>query len=331
MTGLEKAAVLLLSLPPAVAERVLFCLDTARTARLRQEMQRMEQSPRLNAVAGEVLLDFNARLTRAESQRTGAPATPLQRQAEAVRDEYTPAARRPEAPAAAAGTPGPHAEPPAARGEPDAMTALRQLSAEQLAFALRGETTQTISLVLNYLDADQTGEVLRRLPAEVRRDVSVHLGGQSPINPDVAQRIARALLRKSRPPEAAAEGDAQRAAKVADMLRLLDRPERREILNALSQHDRMLAAGVQEHLYRFGDLAALSDAALSQVLDGLDPVTVGRALAGAPPELAARVVLNLPESARAAVERERAAATEDEISRARRDVADALRRFDLKD
>ena len=113
----------------------------------------------------------------------------------------------------------------------DPLAALRQLSADQIAAALDGEHTRTISLVLDALVTTHAGEVLKRLPLEVRREVSIRLGQGLEGNKVLLQQIARALVQKTRGNEnLGSKSSALRASKIAEMLRALDRVDRLDLL-----------------------------------------------------------------------------------------------------
>src|SRR5450755_1996245 len=65
LTGEEKAAVLLKSLPSEAAEKVLSQFDSERGGRLRRALHRVEQRPNLAEDTAQVLHEFNALLQEA--------------------------------------------------------------------------------------------------------------------------------------------------------------------------------------------------------------------------------------------------------------------------
>jgi len=160
-----------------------------------------------------------------------------------------------------------------------------------------------VSLVLNTLDTGQAGEVLKRLPPELRKLVSVQLGVNPSAGADLLPRIAAALLRKieylgTQKRESSEDAKFKR---MADMLRLLEKPDRLELLAVLDQQDPRTAAGVKEYLYQFEDLLAIEDRSVQKILAEADSKTLATALKDAEKTIVDKVLSNLSKRARESI------------------------------
>lgn len=306
-TGEDKVALLLNSLPPDVAEDVLTQLGPGQTGPLRARMRRLEEAPPPPEVVEQLLRGFAELL-------------------ESAGDTYEPGRAT-----VAAATPAAESSEPASASDP--IAGLGEVSPDHLAVALRGESLPTVSLVLSCLDATQAGEVLKRLPPEVRRDVSVRLGRPLSANPELVRTVARAVLLKCRglgSGPAVLSEDAK-ARKLAEMLRLLERTDRAEVLAALEQDDADTAARVKDLLYCFEDLLRIEDRSVQKLLGEFDAKTLALALKGAADEIREKVMNNLSKRARETLNEEigfLGTVPSSQLKQAQKLVVDAIQRLD---
>lgn len=291
-TGIEKAAILLDSLPPESAEQVLAALGAARGERLRVELEKLrQQGERPNDIT-EVLSEFEQLLAQPDVP-VPEPVAPTPRQLAA----YQPPSDTDIAlPQEAAPLPLPS----------DPVLALHALPPELLASVLQGEQANTIALVLNDLPPEKGGEVLRQLPPEMRRDVSVRITRLSGSAPELLARIALALVQKSRKLSGQrAEGNADaKYEKIASMLRCLGNAERLEVLAAVEENEPETASRVRELLYTFEDLLRVHDRSLQKLLAEIDSKTLSVALKGANEAINEKLLANLSKRAREALKEE---------------------------
>ena len=280
-TGIDKAALLLGSLPAEVREGLLERLGPERAARVRARMDALEESPELAEMRAGVIQEVESLL-----QIPAAPASASAQQLAVYRQAAEMAA--PQEP-----DPG------------EAPEALAGLAPEALAAVLHGEQAHTAALVLNALPPEMAGEVLQQLPPEMRREVPVCLTRLTSPNPELLARITRALLLKARsagsdgPPSANA-----RYEKIANMLRALEKAERMEAIAALQDQEPEAAARVKELLYQFEDLLRIHDRSMQKLLSEIDSKSLALALKGTSEAITQKVLNNLSMRARDALQEE---------------------------
>jgi flagellar motor switch protein FliG len=314
----EKAALLLKSLSPEKAEGLLARLDASHRERLRVTMTRLEQEQKSQGVLDQVVRDFETVL-----RFTPRDAVELSTRG----DEKKPSRR--DAPAA----PATAGDKPSGDAADDPLAGLRGMSVDHLAAALQQEQPRTVALVLGRLEADRAGEVLKRLPSELRREVSPRLGQTVEVNPLLLPRIAQAIARKAQllSERPAKPSDDAKYKRMADMLRQLDKEARAEMLTALEGHDAQTAARVREFLYQFEDLLNIEDRSIQKLLTEIDSKTLATAIKGAPEDLALRIFDNLSKRARETLTEEMeflGSTPAAQVQQAQKVIIDAIQRLD---
>lgn len=276
-----QAAILLKSLPPQVAETVLAQLGEY-GERVRAQMQALGGETAATEDVNRALSEFQAFLMSAAA--AARPASEPPPPAPELEPEVEPPAPEPDAIA-------------------DAVAALRELPLEKLVLAAQGESLYTLTLILNCLEATRAGDVMKLLPPEVRKDLSLRLGKPSPNNPDLLQTVARAVLKKCQQLTAGPEGNNAdaRVRRYADIIRRLERTDRIEILALLDQEDPETAAKLKELLYRFEDLALVEDRSMQRLLGEFDSKSLATSLKGAADAIKEKVMNNLSRRAREAL------------------------------
>lgn len=311
-TGIEKAALLLFSLPPESADKVLAELGAARGERLRRQLEKLRQGE-LPGDLGEVIREFEEMLRPPE-------AAPTPRQLAAYRPPSDTDISLPEEPSL----------PPLPS---DPVKALHALPPHLLAAVLHGEQAHTIALVLNDLPAEMAGEVLRQLTPEMRREVSVRLSRLHGSSPELLARIARALIQRSQA-LSGKRGDTSADAKyekMANMLRCLEKAERMEVLAALEESEPETAGRIKEMLYTFEDLLRVHDRSLQKLLAEIDSKTLSVALKGANEAISDKLLTNLSKRAREALKEEMefvGIVPLPQVRQAQKMIVDAMQRLD---
>ncbi len=316
MTGEERAALLLKSLPSEMAEAVLAQLGPQRSSGVRARMQVLEQQPEPDEALDEVLSDLEALLRIASDEASGRASAASQPAAanEAKPDKL----EKEESGSETAG---------------DQLSVLRRMDLDLLAAALKGENSRTVCLLLNNMDAIRAGEILKRLSPELRREVTLQMGQAMACSPQLVERIAQAVVQKSyslRQAPAEESVDAK-IKKMADMLRLLEKSDRMELLAAIAEQDAEKADKIKEYLYQFEDLLAIADRSMQKLLSQIDSKNLAMALKGSSDAIREKVMNNLSKRARESLEEEMeflASVSANQIKEAQKTVVDVIQRLD---
>jgi flagellar motor switch protein FliG len=357
LSGEEKAALLLLSLDPPVAQNVLAQLGPDRKTRLSGHMTRLGALPELKQQMTQVLQEADELLQEPNLRLVAAPDAEARTPKEASKPgspKQPPASAKPApapAPAKPVGsrvdvvTPEPGArltlvhaaEGPATTvevpGDSDPLVELNRLDPERLGMAFEGENARTIAVILSHLSVDLAGTVFKQFKAELRRDVSVQMGLCVMPGVEVVKRAGRALLTKARAipaPSGEAKGNS-RYKKMADLLKRLERPERTEALSALQERDPAIASQIADFLYEFEDLMTLDGRSIQKVLSEMDSKTLAIALKGATDEIRDKVMENMSKRAREGLLEELeflSSVPAGQINQAKKSVVEIIQRMD---
>lgn len=282
--ALRKAAILVASLDPPLADRLLDHLPAEHAARIRRmavelhDIDPAEQADVLNEFFAS--REHNPRqgrskpgnlLAAAPTERTPSPALASNAHdaAHPTNEEYTP------------------------------FRFLRHTPGTQLARLLAAERPQTIALVLAHLPEIDAARTLAALPSELHLPVARRLAELEQASPDVLREVEQGLAGRIAQFQLAGARRALGVARLRGILEAADPAWSHDLLHALTTADPQLATELQSHdeTARPGlpnqpagleTLAALSDDELRGLLSEADPELVMLALAGASPRLARR-------------------------------------------
>lgn len=322
MTGEERAALLLRSLPSDMAEAVLAKLEPQRSSAVRSRMHWLEQQPETEKALDEVLSDLEALLQIGREQALGPAA-----------ENRAAGPSQPATTNEASADTAENEERNGSEAAGDPLSVLRRMDVDLLAAALKGENARTACLLFNSMDAIRAGEILKRLPPELRREVTLQMGQAMPCSAPLLERIAQAVVQKSRTlRQAPAEESVDaKAKKMADILRLLDKNDRAELLAAIAEQDAEKAGKIKEYLYQFEDLLAIADRSMQKLLAQIDSKNLAMALKGAADAIREKVMNNLSKRAREALDEEMeflASVSANQIKEAQKAVVDIIQRLD---
>jgi len=228
----------------------------------------------------------------------------------------------------------------------DPFGPIRSASAPDIAESLKGESSQVIALVLSELPGKTSSQLLALLPDEVRPEALRGMTAAIDVSPQARLKVASAirlrleeLSRKNRASgraEAASAGLSKRnqqLRKVAVLLRGLDKDFRNALVNSLSEHEKDVAATVQNLMVIWEDLPQVSDRTLQEVLRTVDNRKLALSLIKADEAANKKIRSNISERAGAMVDEEISLLSSpkaEEIEAARQLILDALRAANAK-
>jgi len=171
--------------------------------------------------------------------------------------------------------------------------ALQKADPQQLAKFIHSEHPQTIALVLSHLNPSQAAAVLMSLPSEMRADVALRMANLEQISPEVIARIAGIIGQKLK-----VLGETSREAyggvhAVAEMFNRLDSATSREILEKIEQQDSNLADTIRHLMFVFEDMLLIDASGIKEVLARVDRKLLTLALKGTSDELKRHFMENM--------------------------------------
>lgn len=273
LTGVRKAAILLVAVGEELAKEILRALPEADVQRLTEELADLRGvAP---GISGDILEEFWELLETQNFMVHGG----IDYASRLLVDTF--GAERAEDLLALV-----RRSQEAAQGN---LAKLQRTDPQQLGKLLDAEHPQTIALVLAHLDPRKASMVLDNL-SEDHKVVSIQrLAEMRQFSPEMAQKVAHILHRRLEN-----VGDTQRKSysgfkAVADLLNRLNAEESKKILENIEEQQPELALNIRNLMFTFEDLVTVPPATIREIVSGVDKRQLALALRGANEELRAQV------------------------------------------
>lgn len=169
------------------------------------------------------------------------------------------------------------------------LAKLQRTDPQQLGKLLDSEHPQTIALVLAHLDPKRASQVLENLSEEHRVVAIRRLAEMRQFSPEMAQKVAHILHRRL---ESVGDGGRKSYSgfkAVADLLNRLNAEESKKILETIEEGQPELALGIRNLMFTFEDLITVPPATIREIVAGVDKRQLAMALRGADEELRAQI------------------------------------------
>ncbi len=170
---------------------------------------------------------------------------------------------------------------------------VRKTDATQLLSFIQDEHPQTIALILSYLSSTQAATIISALPPESQADVAKRIATMDRTSPDVIKEVERVLESKLANlvnQEYASIGGVDQ---VVEILNSTDRGTEKHIMEILEIEDPELADEIRKKMFVFEDILLLDDRSIQRVLRDVDNADLGLALKGANEEVQNSIFNNL--------------------------------------
>ncbi len=169
----------------------------------------------------------------------------------------------------------------------------------QLSNYLESESPQTVALVLSYLSPAQAAGVMATLPAQLQVDVSQRIAAMESTSPDVLKEVEKVLEHKVMSLVSQDYNKTGGVEAVVDILNNVDRQTEKTILNALTEKNPELSEEIKRRMFLFEDIISLDDRAVQLFMAEVDMTRdLPLAMKGSSDEVKQKILRNI--SSRAA-------------------------------
>lgn len=146
------------------------------------------------------------------------------------------------------------------------LETLRWLDAKAVAEMLHQEHPQIVSIVLAYLEPEQSAEVLANLPENLRADILLRVATLDGVQPTALQELD-AIIERQFSTNKATRTSALGGPKVAaDIINCLKPQIESVVMEELGKADEALAARIQDLLFAFDTLIDVDDRGMQELL-----------------------------------------------------------------
>ncbi len=170
---------------------------------------------------------------------------------------------------------------------------VRKTDASQLLNFIQDEHPQTIALIMSYLSAAQSSMILSALPPERQADVAKRIAIMDRTSPDVIKEVEKVLESKlsslvNQDYTIIGGVDA-----IVEILNSVDRGTEKHIMETLEIEEPELADEIRKKMFVFEDILLLDDRAIQRVLRDVENSDLAIALKGSNEEVQNAIFNNL--------------------------------------
>jgi flagellar motor switch protein FliG len=165
------------------------------------------------------------------------------------------------------------------------FTSLERANPQQLSKFIQNEHPQTIALILAHLNASQAAELISSLPEALRSDVAMRMASLQEISPEVVRRISMILEQKLEALGTFATEAYGGVRAVAELFNRMDRTTGRTVLEKIETENPQLAASIRDLMFVFDDILLIDDTGIAEILKRADRKVLTIALKGTSEEL----------------------------------------------
>ncbi len=279
LTGVQRAAVLLLSLGEADAAEVLKHMGAKEVQKLGLAMATMSGVSRDQVI--RVMDDFNGALDKQTSLGVGA-------------DDYI---RNVLIQALGAEKAGGLIDRILLGRNTTGLDTLKWMDSRAIADLVRNEHPQIIAIVLSHLDGDHAADTLKLLPERTRADVLLRIATLDGIPPNALNELNEIMERQFAGNQNLKSSNIGGVKVAANILNFLETGQDQSILGAIAQVDQELCQRIQDLMFVFDDLVELEDRELQTLLREVSGERLGIALRGADTKVREKITRNMSQRA----------------------------------
>ncbi|PZN32751.1 MAG: flagellar motor switch protein FliG, partial [Proteobacteria bacterium] len=147
------------------------------------------------------------------------------------------------------------------------LESLKWMDARAVAELIRLEHPQIIAIVLAYLDADQSAEVLEQFPEWLRADVVMRIATLDGIQPSALHELDDVIEKQFAGKTGALKTSVIGGVKAAaNILNFMDASQENALVEQIKKVDEVLGTKIQDLMFVFADLNELDDRSMQEVL-----------------------------------------------------------------
>lgn len=169
----------------------------------------------------------------------------------------------------------------------------RKADPGQLLNFIQSEHPQTIALILSYLPASQSAQIMSALPQVKQTEVARRIATMDRTSPDIIKEVEMVLERKLSALVSQDYTSAGGIQSIVDILNSVDRGTEKNIMDTLEVQDAELAEEIRKRMFVFEDIINLDSTSIQRFIREIDNSDLAIALKGATEEVASVIYTNM--------------------------------------
>ena len=279
LEGVEKAAILLLSLSEEDAAQILKHLEPKQVQKLGGEMAKIEDmtQPKITAVHKHFIEEIQNYST------IGFQSQDFVKRALTAALGEDKAANLIDQILMGSGAKG--------------LDSLKWMDSKQVASIIRNEHPQIQIIVLSYLEPEQSAEILSQFPEKVRLDLLMRIANLEEVQPAALQELNE-IMEKQFAGQAGTQAAKMGGLKsAADIMNYLDTSIEGQLMDAIREQDEEMSQQIQDLMFVFDNLIDVDERGIQAILREVNQDSLLKAIKGADEELKNKITGNMSKRA----------------------------------
>jgi len=177
------------------------------------------------------------------------------------------------------------------------LESLKWMDARSVAEVIRLEHPQIISIVLSYLEPDQSAEVLKMLPERARPDILMRVAALEGIPPAALQELDKIMEKQFSGNQNVSQNTMGGYKTAANILNFMESSIEGAIMDTIAEHDQDMQEGISELMFVFDNLNDVDDRGIQALLREVSTDSLTLALKGADEDLKEKILKNMSKRA----------------------------------
>lgn len=177
------------------------------------------------------------------------------------------------------------------------LESLKWMEPKAIAELIRREHPQIVAIVLSYLDADQSAQVLGLLPERTRADTIMRIATLDGIQPAALNELDMILDKQFSGNNSVQSSSVGGKKTAANILNFMDSAIETEIIDEVKEADAELAQALEDLMFVFENIAEIDDRGIQGLLREVSSENLVLALKGADENLREKIFKNMSKRA----------------------------------
>ena len=177
------------------------------------------------------------------------------------------------------------------------LDSLKWMDSKQVANIIRNEHPQIQTIVLSYLEPEQSAEILSQFPEKVRLDLTMRIANLEEVQPAALQELNE-IMEKQFAGQAGAQAAKMGGLKAAaDIMNYLDTNVEGQLMDSIREHDEEMSQQIQDLMFVFENLMDVEDRGIQAILREVQQGVLMKAIKGTDEALKEKILSNMSKRA----------------------------------
>lgn len=178
------------------------------------------------------------------------------------------------------------------------LDSLKWMDARQVATIIQNEHPQIQTIVLSYLDPEQSAQILSQFPETVRLDLIMRIATLEEVQPAALQELNEIMEKQFAGSAGAQTAKIGGLKSAANIMNYLDNTTETQLMDAIQAQDKEMGQQIQDLMFVFENLGGVDDRSIQTLLRDIPNDVLVKALKGADETLREKFYTNMSSRAR---------------------------------